>query len=205
MIAYLEGNIIAKEEGALILQAESVGYFVHCSKLLAESLHGVIKLFIYHHITEQSQALYGFKSAEERGFFKLLLGLSGVGPKVAMNMMQSITLADLHDIAAAEDLARLAKLPGLGAKSAEKIMLELKRKLKVPSPGDKKNKASAGPRVSGKAVVAHPLESELSVALKGLGYKDYEIRLAIDETRHSWESNTSAEDALRLALSALAA
>ena len=221
MIAHLSGRILQKEDTTLVIDTGSMGYQVTCPAAIVEKSKDPAHLFIYHHITEQSQALFGFESWEQRNFFKLLLSLSGVGPKVAMKILESVTMADLEQMVASEDMARLSKLPGLGAKSAEKVFLELKRKLpkgsgsRIQDSGKVKTKSNQGDGVassisqfatrlsSSKSIRNSQFSSEITDALRGLGYKDYEINIALDEIGPQLGKDADTEEGLRLALSVL--
>lgn len=209
MIAQLSGRILYKENSSVVLDTGPIAYQISCPSKLPEKLGAEATLHIYHQITEQSQALFGFESWEQRSFFKLLLGLSGVGPKVAMKMLESLSMETLTDIVANDDLARLSKVPGLGAKSAEKVLLELKRKLPKVSGVRGHGSANSNAKQSKKISASNSqsdsvIASEISDALKGLGYKDYEIRLALDEITPQLGSTADTEEGLRLALNVLA-
>jgi len=130
MIAYLKGTLQYKTPETIIIQTNNVGYELRTSQdiIQTSSQNEELELFVYHHITENHQSLYGFTNQKEREFFMLLISVSGIGPKTAIHMMESsvetIITAILH-----EDVAMLTELPGIGKKTAERIILELKSKI----------------------------------------------------------------------------
>ena len=129
MIAYLAGKILVKKENYVILVVNQIGYKIFAaSKFLAE-LSGEVELYIYHQVKEDGQALYGFKTLEELEFFELLLTVSGVGPKSALNIMSLAAVAELKNAIALGNHQLLTKVSGIGAKTAERLVVELKAKV----------------------------------------------------------------------------
>ncbi len=131
MIAYLEGKIIKKGKDFVVLKTNGVGYKVFVnSALLSELITGeVVDLFIYHHITEQSSSLFGLKNEDEQEFFEMVLSVSGIGPKTALNVLSSASTYEIKNSIASGDPSLLNKVSGIGPKTAERVVLELRNKI----------------------------------------------------------------------------
>src|SRR5690349_18888416 len=132
MIAHLRGKILEKHPTSVILEAAGVGYEIAISVpsfsgLPAEG--GEVSLHIYTHVREDVLALYGFLRREEKQLFERLIGVSGIGPKLAMTVLSGIAADDLINALRNNDLAALTRIPGVGKKTAERMVLELRDKL----------------------------------------------------------------------------
>lgn len=170
MIASVEGRVGAVAADSLVLETGGIGYRVFAApSLLATAQPGTtLRLHTYHLVREDQQALFGFRTPEELGFFTLLLTVTGVGPKVAMAIVGSRPTADLQLAILQQDQAVLVSIPGIGKKLAERIIFELKEKV-----------AAAGVAASTSAVAgAGAAESEVVAALQALGYSLAEAREA---------------------------
>ena len=131
MIARLTGRPTLRDEQSLVLDVGGVGYLVSATRSalrLARKADGVT-LETYLHVREDTLQLYGFAEAEERELFEHLLSVSGVGPKVALSIVSGSTPAELRHAIALEDTARFQSIPGIGNKTAQRVVLELKEKL----------------------------------------------------------------------------
>lgn len=131
MIAYLKGEVIAKSGNYFILETNGVGYQIYSGENFLADLHkgASLEVYIHHHVREDQNDLYGFRSLDELELFELLISVSGVGPKSALAV---ISLASAHDIKEAiirGDAALLTKVSGIGKKTAERLVLELKSKV----------------------------------------------------------------------------
>lgn len=163
MIGRLRGVIVEREQDAIVLEAGGVGYVVSVTPRTLVTLPGVgeeVVLHVHLHVREDQLALFGFDSVLDKNLFRLLLGVSGVGPKVAMAILATMTSDQLTVAVACDDLDALTAVPGIGKRSAQKLLLELKPKLDI---------------LEVAAVVAGPL-GEVREALEGLGYGSDEIR-----------------------------
>jgi Holliday junction DNA helicase RuvA len=131
MIALLRGKIAEKEERGVILDVQGVGYRVATFASLHEKMHegDDVVLRIFHHITSDSEALFGFATKEDLHFFELLLTVPSVGPKTAMNILNVAPPETLSQAVAANDMKLLTHISGVGKKTAERIMVELKGKV----------------------------------------------------------------------------
>ena len=183
MIGWLHGHVRASTPaGMLVLEVNGVGYEVQTPPALAASLApgAAVELFVHTLVREDQLALFGFTSQEERDWFRRLLGVAGVGAKTALALLSALSLAELLAAIEAGDAARLARAPGIGRKTAERIVLELRGSL--PAGG-------ARPAVL----------DDVRSALMNLGYKAREIDRALAEAPAD-----DFEAALKAALKALA-
>jgi holliday junction DNA helicase RuvA len=169
VIASVEGVVGAIAADSLVIEVGGIGYrvFAAPSVLASASAGGKLKLHTYHLVREDQQALFGFRSAEELGFFNLLLTVTGVGPKVAMAIVGSRPAADLQLAILQQDQAMLVAIPGIGKKLAERIIFELKEKV-----------SAAGIAAGTSAAMSTASENEVVAALQALGYSLGEAREA---------------------------
>src|SRR5690349_10849078 len=129
MIARLRGRIAGRAGTALIVEVGGVGYLVHATPSAQRLGDGEVTIEIHTVVREDALLLYGFATAEERELFELLLGVSGVGPKVALAIISGSTPAELRKAIVREDVKRFQAIPGVGLKTAQRVVLELKEKL----------------------------------------------------------------------------
>ena len=169
MIASVEGVVGAIAADSLVIEVGGIGYrvFAAPSVLAIAPPGGKLKLHTYHLVREDQQALFGFRTADELGFFNLLLTVTGVGPKVAMAIVGSRPAADLQLAILQQDQAMLVAIPGIGKKLAERIIFELKEKV-----------SAAGVAAGTSAAMSSASENEVVAALQALGYSLGEAREA---------------------------
>ncbi len=161
MIAHLRGNLIAKHPNQAIIDCGGVGYDVVITVPTFSDLPEAgsqVALFIHTHVREDQLALFGFLRAEEKKLFEKLLLVSGIGPKLAVTILSGMPATDMVGSIRSGDVARLTKIPGIGRKTAERMILELK---------DKLEEFTAAPPVP----QATPLEEDVISALVNLGYQ----------------------------------
>lgn len=195
MIASLEGQVGSTGADSLVIEVGGVGYRVFASPaLLASAQPGArIKVHTHHVVREDQQALYGFRTTEELGFFTLLLTVTGVGPKVALAIVGSRPTADLQLAILQQDQAVLVGIPGIGKKLAERIIFELKEKV-----------AAAGTApVVGLPADMSAGEGEVAAALLALGYSTAEARVAARRAVADPTVGPSLEDRVKGALRTL--
>ncbi len=195
MIAYLRGTLIEKSPSRLILDVGGVGYDV---QVPLSTFYGLgepgteATLRVHTHVREDVIALYGFATMLEQQLFEKLIGISGIGPKLALAVLSGIEPADLIRAVRAQDVARLTAIPGVGKKTAERIGLELKDRLPAAvHPGDH---APSGPATEDQ------LRADLLSALLNLGYQRPAAEKAIERTARA---DIGFEQALRDVLRAL--
>jgi Holliday junction DNA helicase RuvA len=169
VIASVEGVVGAIAGDSLVIEVGGIGYRVYAApSLLATAPQGGrLKLHTYHLVREDQQALFGFRTSEELGFFNLLLTVTGVGPKVAMAIVGSRPTADLQLAILQQDQAVLVSIPGIGKKLAERIIFELKEKV-----------SAAGVAAGSSASISTASEGDVVAALQALGYSLGEAREA---------------------------
>ena len=131
MIGYLHGKIISKKPTKLLLDVGGVGYLVNISINTFEKLSDKTEVSLFTHLSvrEDAMDLYGFFSVAEKEMFELLIGVSGIGPKSAQSILSGIQIDDLKDALKAENVSRLISIPGIGRKTAERLMIELRDKI----------------------------------------------------------------------------
>ena len=131
MIALLRGELAYKSVDHVIVDTGGVGYrlFIPLSTFYALPDTGQVRLLVHTHVREDALLLFGFATPAEREMFATLIGISGIGPKLALNILSHIPVADLQGAVLAGDIKRLSALPGIGKKTAERLVLELKDKL----------------------------------------------------------------------------
>lgn len=197
MIALLSGKIALKTPDAVILNVNGVGYRVQIpfSTYYALPEEGApLTLHIHTNVKEDAIHLYGFLTQEEKQFFQLLLGVTGVGPKLARDILSNIQPDDLATALARGDLARLSSIPGIGKKSAERLVLELKDKIiKLGLVSGQQNAPQGAHSVS--------VRDDVASALINLGYKESVVAKVLAEV--DLDSGAPMETVLKLALKRL--
>ena len=168
MIGYIKGSLEAKTGEYVILETGGIGYKVFMSSPSMERLGEMgkmVKVFTYMRVREDDVSLYGFCTNEELRMFELLLSVSGIGAKSAISILSAITPSSFALAVISNDLAKLKKLPGVGAKSAQRIILELQDKLKTEEAISKGEEMMTASLVQGNDEVAEAMS-----ALQVLGY-----------------------------------
>jgi Holliday junction DNA helicase RuvA len=191
MIGSLRGTVLERSnDGEVLLEVAGVGYRVQVTPRTLAELEPTTSAFlhVHHHVREDAQVLYGFASRDERLTFELLLKANGVGPSLAMAILATHAPAALRDIVAAADLASLCVVPGVGRKTAERLLVELKNRLAVP---DVDVVAAVG------AGASSPL-ADVREALGQLGYGSDEIRDVLRDVTATGDASTLLREALSL-------
>jgi Holliday junction DNA helicase RuvA len=129
VIARLRGRVVGRSGQGLVVDVGGVGYLVHATPSVQRLGDGEIAIEIHTVVREDALQLYGFATADERELFELLLGVNGVGPKVALAIVSGSTPAELRRAIARDDVKRFQAIPGIGLKTAQRVVLELKEKL----------------------------------------------------------------------------
>ena len=189
MIGSLRGVVLERGlDGTVLVEVGGVGFQVTVSPRALAELEPSSNAFlhVHHHIREDAQTLYGFLAREERETFQVLLATHGVGPALAMAILATHPPNTLVDIVADADVGALTLVPGVGRKTAERLLIELKSRLSVPV-------LDPGGATSGGSVVGDVRE-----ALAGLGYSSDEIREALRELPDSDDASALLRDALKL-------
>jgi Holliday junction DNA helicase RuvA len=175
MIALLNGQLIQKTAGQVILDVGGVGYrlLIPLSTYYALPDEGIVRLQVHTHVREDALLLFGFLTETEKDLFGLLLSVSGVGPKVALNILSHLPANDLQQALSQGNAKHLATVPGIGKKTAERLVLELKEKV-TPAQTSGIGQTARGPRTS------PDFREDALSALINLGYKENLSRKALD-------------------------
>jgi len=175
MIGSLRGKLIDKRPNLVLLDVGGVGYQVIIPLSTFTSLgamHAETTLLIHTHVREDQLALYGFYTAREKQCFELLISASGVGPSLALKILSGMSLDELVPAIRKGDLAQLVRIPGVGRKTAERMVVELRDKLVAVDVPE-----------AGKPATRSQLESDVSSALENLGYDERAVEKAIAQSR----------------------
>jgi Holliday junction DNA helicase RuvA len=194
MSGSLRASVIERNsDGTVLVETAGVGYIVHVTPRTLAELEPTSAVFmhVHHHIREDAQTLFGFLDKDERVTFQTLIATHGIGPSMAMAILATHTPRALVDIVATNDHGALTLVPGVGKKTAERLLVELRDKLQLPVPDSLSDKSTA----MGSAI------TDVRDALAGLGYSTEEIRDVLREL----PADLSAEGLLRQALNLLGA
>ncbi|MGQ9502109.1 MAG: Holliday junction branch migration protein RuvA [Anaerolineae bacterium] len=191
MIGRVRGEVLEKQDDFLLLDVNGIGFIIHVPASLLDTIDGgVITLYTYLQVRQDELTLYGFADRESLHLFRTLLGVPGIGPRVALSVLSHMPIEMLRQAVVREEIALLARVPGLGPKKARQIVFALKDKI---GPGEV---GIAGPLVT-------DADSEVIAALTALGYSAAEAHAALralpPEAREQ-----PVEERVRLALSSLA-
>jgi Holliday junction DNA helicase RuvA len=200
MIAHIQGGLNFKSPEYLIIDVDGIGYEVQVPLTTFYDLPDIgstVSLHIHTHVREDALQLYGFKSRDEKQLFVRLMSVAGIGPRLAVNILSGITPVELAQTLLQGDLARLISIPGVGRKTAERIMVELRDK--VPSLVLSQDVAIPAKQSADAAMI----EDALS-ALVNLGYKKGVAKRAIDEAQQQLQEEATLEILLKESLRSLA-
>jgi len=193
MITFLDGILEEKQPARIVMNVGGVGYQVAVPLSSLDHLPAEgekARILIYHHITDVSQALFGFASHEERRMFTLLLGVSGVGPKIAVSALSGLSVRELKTALIESDVKQISSISGIGKKTAERVIVELRDKF---TEGDALEALAGADEPSGD----HRLR-DAALALVSLGYKQDDARKMIKKL--SLTPDLSVEEMIRMAL-----
>jgi Holliday junction DNA helicase RuvA len=203
MIGQLTGKILACNPGHVLLDVTGVGYDVHIPLstfyALSAGEGSVVSLHVHTHVREDALQLYGFASRDERSVFALLIGISGVGPKMALAILSGIGVEELRESVRHQDRCRLQKIPGVGKKTAERLLLELRDKLGAESGGAEYDRPTGGDADREPA----GLRTDAISALVNLGYSRDVASRAVERAAAGRGPTTTLESVLRAALASL--
>ncbi len=193
MIAYLKGQIRQKLPSQVVLDIGGVGYsaWIPLSTFLTLGDIGeTAELIIHTHMSDSSLLLYGFSTEEEKELFQKLISISGIGPKIALNILSGIAVSDLEDAIRRSDVVRISLVPGIGKKTAMRIAMELQEKL--------------GKKEDALKIQGFQEREDLISALINLGFKRKEIEPTVEETLKKSDKDLDFESLLRDSLKRLA-
>ena len=199
MIARLSGRLLTKSTSTVILDAHGVGYEVYISLstyFALPDLEESVTLAISTHIRNDTIQLFGFLTPAEKETFVLLTGISGIGPKLALSALSTLSVKDIHVAIQANDVDKLSSTPGIGKKSASRIVLELK---------DKVAKFISADALPGEQLLTEDsLQADAESALTNLGYRPLDVQKAIKRSREKLDDQSSLELIIRESLKELA-
>jgi len=188
MIGRLTGTLAAKTPPQLLVDVGGIGYELDVPMSTFYSLPALgerVTLLTHFVVREDAQQLFGFLTAEERSTFRLLIKISGVGPRTALSILSGLSVGELAHAVAAQQAGRLVKVPGIGKKTAERLLLELKGKL--------------GPDLGASASVSSDAQNDIVQALMALGYSDRDAAAALK----ALPSDIGVSDGIKQALKSL--
>ncbi|MFH1893222.1 MAG: Holliday junction branch migration protein RuvA [Candidatus Zixiibacteriota bacterium] len=193
MYEYVSGRLVLKRGSNVVIDVGGIGYLIAVPQSTLRSLPDVgsnVRVLTHFHVTDSGQQLFGFLTEAERDIFKNLISISGIGPKLALTVLSGVSTGQFAELLAADDVAHLTAIPGIGKKTAARIIVELKSKLPQLT------------ATSEQAVVPE----EAILALQSLGYSQYEVKKVIEKLSSQIGrdklAQLSTEDFLKAALSA---
>jgi Holliday junction DNA helicase RuvA len=202
MITSIQGTLVATSPLRAVIETGGLGYEVHVPVTTAEKLPAAgaqVKLHTLAVYREDAQTLYGFATVEERDFFRLLIdNVTGVGPKGALTIMSKLSLSLLENAIRAGDVATLANCPGIGKKTAERLVVELKSKLGAPAAGE--TVAADNAFASGTTAPVGGKQHDAVMALMALGYKAADADQAVRRAALSLGGRVTTEALVKKAL-----
>ena len=200
MLAYIKGSLEIKNNDYIVIDVGGLGYKINMSKKALENVGNIgdkVKVYTYYRVREDDISIFGFNTNEELRMFELLLSVSGVGAKVALTILSNIEITEFALAVITDDVNKIVKIPGIGKKSAQRIILELKDKLKAQelaeADGQEENKITKQEKNS-------EAEEEAIAALQILGYGKKEIEKAFEKLANK---NVSVEELIKKGLTIL--
>lgn len=196
MFAYVEGRVAEKSPTRVVIDVQGLGYELNISVNTYERVPPVgqnVRLFTYLYVREEIMQLYGFSDTEERDLFLQLISVSGVGPKMAQGILSKVTVEDFTRAVANNDYLSLTQIPGVGKKTAQRLIMELKDRL---LPGKVEAELGTGPSPA--------LAEEAVLALISLGYRRTEAEKLVRKVFQSGERPNSVELLIKKALQSAA-
>ena len=193
MFAYIKGSLEEKSNGYVVIDVCGIGYKIFMSDAAIQNigeLGNVVKVHTYYYVREDNISLYGFISKEELTMFELLLSVSGIGAKSAITMLSNISPSSFALAIISNDIKQITKIPGIGSKTAQRIVLELKDKLKTETTISKTEETI-------EAIKQENVSDEAVAALQILGYNRKEIDKVLEKLD---TSDLGTEDIIRAAL-----
>jgi len=196
LIAYLEGKLIEKNPTHVILEVNGVGYSVNIPVSTFSNLGEtgqVVKVLTYQHVREDELKLFGFSTKPEKELFELLISVNGVGPKVALGILSFLSVEEFQRAVLKEDLDVLTSIAGIGKKTAQRLIVELKEKLSKVDLGAERV-------VEGAKVASIPAFDEAVLALVSLGYTKYDAKKALERVAQEVKEVLPLEELIKRAL-----
>lgn len=202
MYSYIKGILTEIAENNIVVENHGIGYEISVPGQVLDylpSLGEEVKIYTYHYVREDAILLYGFLTKEDVGIFKMLIGVSGIGPKGALAILSVLSTDDLRFAILGDDAKTIARAPGVGAKTAQRVIIELKDKLSLEDAFEQKlaNQAKAAEKNP-----AAEVKNEAILALTSLGYSQSEALKALQGIAIA--EGSQVEDVLKEALKRMA-
>lgn len=197
MYSYIKGILTDMEDGLVVVETGGIGYNIYTTGQTFDYLPSIgeeVKLYTYLNVREDAMMLYGFLTKDDLQVFKLLLGVSGIGPKGALAILSVMTTDDLRFAVLGEDVKAISKAPGVGTKTAQRLILELKDKFSLEDAFEQKLEHNKEKETDG----AKNAKNEAVQALVALGYSSTEALKAINDITIT--ADTDVEEVLKEAL-----
>ncbi len=201
MYSYIKGELVEIMDDIIVVEAGQIGYNIHIPASMIDNFTGTgqdVKIYTYLQVKEDDMQLYGFLTRDDLNIFKLLLGVNGIGPKGALAVLSVMTPDDLRFAVLGEDAKAIAKAPGIGTKTAQRVILELKDKLSLEDAFEAKTTHVAEANTNSLSSV----KNEAVQALVALGYSSSEALKAINGVELT--ENITVEEVLKEALKQMA-
>ena len=192
MIDYIKGNLVEITPTDVVVECSGIGYKILISLQTYEGLNGKndVKVYIHHYLREDEELYYGFATKDERELFRLLIGVSGIGASTARMMLSSLTCDELRKAILAEDLNKVKSIKGIGLKTAQRLILELK---------DKVSKGGGTDNTTLFVPAANPAVDEATTALVMLGFTKANVTKAVSAVLKE-KPTATLEEIIKLAL-----
>jgi Holliday junction DNA helicase RuvA len=206
LIGYLKGFLAEKQPPFLVVDVQGVGYEVEASMNTFFRLPekgSALTLYTHFVVREDAQLLYGFADKAERSLFRSLIKANGVGPKLALSILSGMTTDDFIRCLQREDATALTRIPGVGKKTAERLIVELRDKLKHLQTMDADEFTLTGEEAMNVSVNDSALREEAESALLALGYKPVQATKAVAQAEKQLQGDASVEDLIRLSLKSM--
>lgn len=201
MIAYIKGELADVSDNGIVVESNMTGYAISVPSSVISQLPPVgeqVKIHTYLHVREDAMLLYGFLTKDDLAIFKLLISVNGIGPKAALGVLSAISPDELRFAILSDDVKTISKAPGIGAKTAKKLILELKDKLRIEDAFEIRLKHAEEAMHEGEKEVQASIQNDAVAALVALGYSNTEALKAVRQVEIT--KDTDVEDVLKAAL-----
>lgn len=205
MISYIRGELAEILTNVIVVETAGIGYNIFVPGSVLDELPSVgskVKIYTYMNVKEDECSLFGFLTRDDLNMFKMLISVNGIGPKVALGALSNITADDLRFAVLADDVAAIKELPGIGPKTAQKLIIELKDKLKLDEVFESALSKNKKPDNSSNTNNVMMIRNDAVEALVSLGYSSKDALIAVKEVEDI--ENKDSETVLKEALKKLA-
>lgn len=188
MFSYIKGDLVEKNDGSIVVECGGIGYMLFISEQFAMRLPAIgaaVKVYTYMYIREDELSLYGFADNSELETFKLLISINGIGPKAALSVLSAMSVSELQFAVVTDDVKSITKANGVGTKGAQRIIMELKDKMKMED-----LISGAYDRQVTEAAQSSSVTNEVILALTSLGYSGSEAAAAIKKVKNVDDMST---------------